>query len=87
MALIDRTPWQLSLDREDTAVLKALAMAGILAHNFLHQVSPAPLENEFNFYGLRAFWRMLSIAVAYPAEIPHVVLSFFGHYGLTAPDD
>lgn len=57
-------------------------MAGIVAHNFLHQVSPAPLENEFNFYGLRAFWRMLSIAVAYPAEIPHVVLSFFGHYGL-----
>ena len=82
MALIDRTPWRLSLDREDTAVLKALAMAGIVAHNFLHQVSPAPLENEFNFYGLRAFWRMLSIAVAYPAEIPHVVLSFFGHYGV-----
>ena len=25
---------------------------------------------------------MLSIASAYPAEIPHVVLSFFGHYGL-----
>lgn len=57
-------------------------MAGIVAHSFLHQVSPAPLENEFNFYGLRAFWRMLSIAVAYPAEIPHVVLSFFGHYGV-----
>ena len=82
MALIDRTPWRLSLDREDTAVLKALAMAGVVGHNFLHQVSPAPLENEFNFYGLRAFWRMLSIAAAYPAEIPHVVLSFFGHYGL-----
>lgn len=59
MALIDRTPWRLSLDREDTAVLKALAMAGIVAHSFLHQVSPAPLENEFNFYGLRAFWRMV----------------------------
>ena len=82
MALIDRTPWRLSLDQEDTAVLKALAMAGIVAHNFLHQVSPAPLENEFNFYGLRAFWRLLSIAVAYPEEIPHVLLSFFGHYGL-----
>lgn len=82
MALIDRTPWRLSLDREDTAVLKALAMAGIAGHNFLHQVSPAPLENEFNFYGLRAFWRMLSIAAVYPAEIPHVLLSFFGHYGL-----
>lgn len=82
MALIDRTPWRLALDREDTAVLKAVAMAGIVAHNFLHQVSPVPLENEFNFYGLRAFWRMLSIAVAYPAEIPHVVLSFFGHYGV-----
>lgn len=87
MDLIDRTHWRLALDRDDTAVLKAVAMAGILAHNFLHQVSPAPLENEFNFYGLRAFWRMLSIAVAYPAKIPHVVLSFFGHYGLTAPDD
>lgn len=82
MDLIDRTHWRLALDRDDTAVLKAVAMAGIVAHSFLHQVSPAPLENEFNFYGLRAFWRMLSIAVAYPAEIPHVVLSFLGHYGV-----
>lgn len=82
MALIDRTPWRLALDRDDTAVLKAIAMAGIVTHNFLHQVAPAPMENEFNFYGLRAFWRMLSIAATYPAEIPHVVLSFVGHYGV-----
>lgn len=80
--LIDRKPWCLALDRDDTAVLKAVATAGIVAHNFLHQASPAPLENELNFYGLRAFWRMLSIAAAYPAEIPHVLLSFFGHYDL-----
>lgn len=37
------------LTRNDSAVLKALAILLIAAHNFFHQVKPFPGENEMAF--------------------------------------
>lgn len=77
-------PSSFSLSRTDTAVLKALAMIFIVTHNFMHLVTPAPSENEFAFYSAEGIWRALTICFVYPGEIPHVVFSFFGHYGVVA---
>lgn len=75
-------PLSLSLYRDDTAVLKAVATLLIVAHNFLHLVPPVPAENEFVFSSAEGIWWALAISVKFPGEIPHVLLSFFGHYGV-----
>ena len=75
-------PLSLSLDRDDTAVLKALAMLLIVAHNFFHLVPPSPVENEFAFGSAKGIWQAIAICVQFPGEIFHVLLAFFGHYGV-----
>lgn len=71
-----------SLTKDDTLALKGLAMAAIVAHNFLHQIRPVPLENEFGFHSAEGMWTALAICVKHPLELLHVLLSFFGHYGV-----
>ena len=75
-------PWSLSLSKNDTTAIKAVAMFMIVAHNFLHQVTPTPEENEFFFYSAEGIWEVLVIAAYLPAETLHAVIAFFGHYGV-----
>lgn len=36
--------------RDDTNVIKGVAILSIILHNLLHWISPSPGENEFDFY-------------------------------------
>lgn len=76
-------PQPLELTRQDTLALKAVAILLIVAHNFLHQVMPTPAESEFGFVFTRGVVRMFSICITYPLEIPHALLAYFGHMGVS----
>ena len=69
------------LTRNDSAVLKALAILLIAAHNFFHQVKPFPGENEMAF-GEATFRNTVEQIAANPLDAFHPLVSFFGHYGV-----
>ena len=71
-----------SLTKDDTLLLKGIAILLIVSHNFLHLVPPSPVENEFFFAHERGAWLALAICFEHPAEILHVLLAYFGHYGV-----
>ncbi len=74
--------WRPCLSKDDVAALKGAAMFLIVAHNFLHLISPAPRENEFGFTGAEGVWTAIALCIKAPTELLHVLLSFFGHYGV-----
>jgi len=67
------------LDVEDSAILKGLAIAAIVFHNFFHVVSPAR-QNEFTF-GAARFGVFLDTVVQ-PWLAIQALFSFFGHFGV-----
>ena len=67
------------LDPLDSAILKALAIAGIVLHNFFHAVSPVH-QNEFTFDPAR--WAVFLQTVRQPALAIQAFFSFFGHFGV-----
>lgn len=75
-------PFSFSLTKDDTLLLKGIAILLIVSHNFLHLVPPSPVENEFFFAHERGAWLALAICFEHPAEILHVLLAYFGHYGV-----
>lgn len=69
------------LSRQDTALLKGLAIAAIVMHNFCHWLPGCVVENEYMFHAKYSY-RMLSVLTH---GGPHAVLnlfSYFGHYGV-----
>lgn len=67
------------IDYRDTAILKGLAIAFIVFHNFFHAFSPCG-QNEFTFVPSR-FSKFLA-AAAHPAFAIQALFSFFGHFGV-----
>lgn len=67
----------ISLTRNDTALLKGAAILAIVLHNFCHWVPGAVVENEYNFHAENAR-RLVDIIVS---GGPHVVLNIFSHLG------
>jgi peptidoglycan/LPS O-acetylase OafA/YrhL len=67
------------LDARDSNILKGLAIAAIVLHNFFHKVSPAR-ENEFFFHpdGFGVFLR----TVSHPSLAIQAFFSFFGYLGV-----
>ncbi len=39
-----------TLDKQDTFLIKGIAILSILLHNFFHWIAPFTGENEFDFY-------------------------------------
>lgn len=74
--------WRPRLSKDDVEVLKGVAMFLIVAHNFLHLIGPTPRENEFGFTGAEGVWTAIALCIREPGELLHVLLSFFGHYGV-----
>lgn len=68
-----------ALDRRDTTVLKGLAIAAIVFHNFFHFVSPAR-QNEFTFDPAR--FPVFLHTVVQPDLAIQAIFSFFGHFGV-----
>lgn len=67
------------IDHRDTAILKGLAIAAIVFHNFFHALSPVH-QNEFTFVPSR-FGEFLANLV-HPALAIQALFAFFGHYGV-----
>ena len=67
------------LDKKDTAILKGLAIAAIVFHNFFHLVIPVH-ENEFSFDPAR-FSVFLHYFV-HPATTIQSFFAFYGHFGV-----
>jgi peptidoglycan/LPS O-acetylase OafA/YrhL len=68
-----------SLDRHDTAILKGIAIAAIVFHNFFHVLGPVH-ENEFTFDAAR--FPVFLHTVVQPSMAIQAFFSFFGHYGV-----
>ena len=68
------------LTRNDSAVLKALAILLIAAHNFFHQVKPFPGENEMAF-GEATFRNTVEQIAANPLDASTARL-LLRHYGV-----
>jgi len=67
------------LDKKDTAILKGLAIAAIVFHNFFHVLGPVS-ENEFTFDSAR--FTVFLQNVVHPSTAIQALFSFFGHYGV-----
>ena len=71
------------LDKAECAMLKAVAIVLIMAHNFCHLLSGIGVvpENEYSFRVERV--RQLCDCLLHPdVSLLHHLLSFFGHYGV-----
>lgn len=65
------------LTKQDTALLKGLAITLIVLHNFCHWLPKAVPENEYTFETGRImqYWGYLTHGG------PHIILNFLSHYG------
>jgi hypothetical protein len=67
------------LDPKDTAILKALAITGIILHNFFHLIGPTH-QNEFTFDGAR--FPLFIQTMLRPQLALQAFFTFFGHFGV-----
>ena len=71
----------IDLDRNDSAMLKALAIIMVVFHNYWHNVFGAPEENE-QYFRSGVIRRVWSALIDNPVDFIHPLASFFGHYGV-----
>jgi peptidoglycan/LPS O-acetylase OafA/YrhL len=69
----------IDLDKKDTALLKGLAIAAIVFHNFFHVIGPVR-ENEFNFDPAR--FPIFLQTVIHPSMAIQSFFAFYGHFGV-----
>lgn len=70
-----------TLDKQDTFLIKGIAILSILLHNFFHWIAPFTGENEFDFSSDRIM-NLFSSLQSSPLEFINVIFSYFGHYGV-----
>lgn len=72
--------WNIS--REESEIMKGVAIWAIPLHNLLHWVGPLVRENEFYYnYSRRAYWMWNHLTHFHPNLLGDI-LSFFGWYGV-----
>lgn len=69
-----------NLTRDDSALLKGLAILGIMLHNFCHLLPGMAMENEYTFHSANT-WSLLE-AFRQGHHVFLNLLSYFGHYGV-----
>ena len=67
--------------KEQTSILKGLAILLIVLHNFFHNLTPVIGENEFQF-SAETFWNFYHTLRASPENVLRAIFSYFGHYGV-----
>ena len=67
------------LDKKDTTILKALAIAAIVFHNFFH-IAIKVHENEFDFNPDR--FGVFLQTVVHPSLAIQALFAFYGHFGV-----
>lgn len=71
----------LSLDKNDTLLLKGIGILAIAAHNYFHWIEPRFGENEF-FFKEEHFTSFLTFLINDPLDFIRLFFSYFGHYGV-----
>lgn len=69
------------LTRTECSALRALAIAGIVLHNYCHWLPGIIRENEYQMKQQNVD-ALLGVLAAPDANLPLHLLSFFGHYGV-----
>lgn len=69
------------LSRTECSALRAIAIAGIVLHNYCHWLGFAVKENEYTFDKGRSLGLMNALFQP-DMNLPVHLLSFFGHYGV-----
>lgn len=69
------------LSRTECSALRAMAIAGIVLHNYCHWLGFAVKENEYTFDKDRSMALMRALLEP-DINLPVHLLSFFGHYGV-----
>lgn len=70
-----------AFNKNDTFLIKGIAIIAILLHNFFHWIPPFIGENEFDFL-INRLHRFIESLQATPLEFINVFFSYFGHYGV-----
>lgn len=70
-----------SISKQDTTLIKGLAIFFIILHNFFHKLEPTPGENEFSF-DLERIQLLFQQIGEQPFDIINLLFSFLGHYGV-----
>lgn len=69
------------LTKDESNLIKGLAILLIIFHNYFHIIPPSPGENQFAFSALN-FERFQQLLIADPLSIIRYIFSYFGHYGV-----
>ena len=72
-----------SISKEDTILIKGIAIILIVLHNYYKWINPVTGENEFGFslsHSIKSYIFLRSD----PLELINVLFNFFGHYGVQA---
>lgn len=72
---------KLDLTRSETAVLKGMAIGGILLHNYCHWFSFTVKENEFTYHRKWPYYLWEHVKHL-DEHLFYDLLSYFGHYGV-----
>lgn len=70
-----------SISKDDTFIIKGLAIFSVVLHNFFHWVAPSPGENEFSF-STHCIYSFFSLMIERPTECINLLFSYLGHYGV-----
>jgi peptidoglycan/LPS O-acetylase OafA/YrhL len=68
------------LTRQDTNLLKGLAIVAIILHNFCHMLPRIVAENEYTYHTFKNVQLLGSLEHGYHVGL--TLLSYFGHYGV-----
>ena len=70
------------LNRTECNILRGIAIAGIVLHNYCHWLRPIVKENEYQFNQHNVDWFNNIMAHSFTELTFFHLLSFFGHYGV-----
>ncbi len=69
------------LSKNESNLIKGIAILMIIFHNYFHIIPPSPGENQFAFSSLN-FERFRQLLIADPLSFIRYSFSYFGHYGV-----
>ena len=67
--------------KDDSLIIKGLAILAIMLHNFFHWVKPITGENEFGF-AAHTVYKFAEQLSSQPQEFINIIFSYLGHFGV-----
>ena len=71
------------LSKDDSLILKGLAILAIMLHNLFRWIEPSTGENEFSF-SHDFVYRFGELLASQPQEFINIIFSYLGHFGVQA---